>query len=137
MNTTPTPSAKDRVLAWVREKNPQTMELKFGCRVHRYGVHDETLLVVRRGGIGKDKIRKWWCNNGYDYRRDEIVILGSDMGLQELLIALCDNNPHISIMSDQFCYIEYQPESEVEYDLTQNLHNQSPEFYEALLPLLP
>lgn len=31
MSTTTTTSAKNRVLAWVRERNPQTMELKFGC----------------------------------------------------------------------------------------------------------
>jgi hypothetical protein len=90
-------TAKQRVLEWVRSKNPQTMDKDF-------------------------------------------EILGSDMGLQELLIAWIAKvdeqyHPHSPKERDH----KYQWGSHKilgQFDLTENLHNQSEDFYENILSLI-
>lgn len=146
-------TAKEQVLAWVRSKNPDSMELKFGCKVcfqdgnicnycrsmmgnRRRGRSEiSTILCCENGGTSPD----------YDVFENEYEILGSDMHLNDLLIALrhrrsageygCLCDELIGIERDETCCCSYE-DSPMKYDLTKDLHSQKPEFYEALLPLL-
>lgn len=172
-----TQSAKELVLQFVREKNPQTMELKFGC-VLRGTSGIEFLFLGCERWRGHDKINYWKAaytlreypferlnskaikepnmQTGMDeYTRDmldsmnsssnvcingssnDYKIIGSDMGLQELLIAL--DIEEYKVRADGWIvrgdgYGDYT--SYALYDLTKNLHNQSDEFFTSLLPLI-
>lgn len=180
MTPTPTLSAKERVLAFVRAANPATMELKDGCKIlvpsrccanHAF---DETLpendmslctvMMYDSGGRldtadGTDyegpTITVWcddwgiarsWGEHGWDDEDCELPkyqILGSDMGLQELLIALNANQQiTIKLHNDgQGILIMLWEGNLVKHCavflLSQNLHNQPEFFYGSLLPLLP
>lgn len=139
MSTTTSPSAKNRVLAWVRSKNPQTMELKFGCKVLVEG--EERMFVRRRNS---DCIIALGDAVTQCYR--EFTILGSDMGLQELLIAL-EGTDHMDATCERMSDVQGWGSGALVidvlgyvydiYDLTKNLHDQAPEFYEAILPIVP
>lgn len=134
MSSTPTASAKERVLAWVREKNPQTMEIGIGvrCRIKNSHFSTKTHEIL----IGD---RYVYYDTEFvidsDMNRDNedpyciiVEILGTDMGLQELLIAIREGIEDNGAVQDRIIYGMF--------DLTQNLHNQAEEFYESLLPLL-
>ena len=105
--------AKEQVLAWVRSKNPQTMEHKFGKNTYSYCNH---------------------CGKGYEEK-----CTGSDMGLQELLIALGEEFYGIGGEYDDKTFRFYGISDRqnrqvfVYFDLTKNLHNQTEEFYQSLL----
>lgn len=152
MTNHPTPSAKEQVLAWVRSKNPQTLELKMGCEVETISeagfLNYSIVLQVREDKRGKaqyflfnDEIGARWCP-----KRVIHEILGSDMGLQELVIAI-GRKARPFLRDDKFMrlglewfvvtHISCEYRYECFFDLTKNLHNQEPEFYEALLPLIP
>lgn len=62
-------------------------------------------------------------------------ILGSDMGLQELLIAFWQwiHEGHEDDELEQATRMKVFVDM---YDLTKNLHQQSEEFYQAILPLI-
>ena len=165
--TTPTPtaSAKEQVLAWVRSKNPQTMKLKFGCK---FRWNYDTYMVNCGGNcFPRQHIlafsctgdSHYWADNPSDAQKETrkyfsqsqewleenkeyIEILGSDMGLQELLIALKDIPLNIGMyttgrlrISNISCIHGAGNETCV-FDLTKNLHNQDDSFYEALLPII-
>jgi hypothetical protein len=138
MNTSPSPSAKEQVLDWVRNKNPQTLELKFGCKI-RYGGITETIVhsINPNGEVQTDKFTGWLLVSKIkqDYR-----ILGSDMGLQEFCRALTYSGFYYSMNHNFKFTIRKHPTvgsiEFVEYDDEQDLHNQSEEFYQAVLPLI-
>lgn len=149
MTNQPTPTAKQQVLDWVRSKNPQTLELKEGC-VIKCGIdHRDPCLVTHVWRPDDDSLAAYcYCveDCGTEIRmiedpEDTVEILGSDMGLQELLIAI-----GLSHLSDSFCcsdggwiYEKDQygdPTYYGQFDLTKNLHNQTEEFYTAILPLI-
>lgn len=117
-------TAKEQVLAWVRSKNPHA-------------------------------VRKWkqhLCGKlyGCHCKPEDLVDIEtpSDMGLQELLIACgktvknwkdCSLDVGISSSySSGANYVFWLPDgsSHSIYDLTKNLHNQSEEFYQSILPLI-
>lgn len=142
MTTNPTPSAKELVLQFVREKNPQTMELKFGCEIMITGCEyifdficeENNKYILKTQDDSYAIIRKPFSTK----------ILGSDMGLQELLNALCLLGAH-SIIGDWkthgtingiLAFYSGDGDALFKYDLTQNLHNQPDEFYTSLLPLI-
>ena len=124
-----TPSAKSRVLEWVRSKNPQTMEPKELCR------YEWSNLDGAAGG-GFIQSKKHWDAIQSHPKIDEVKILGSDMGLQEFVIALRGTGALLKMNGELF-----QSSQRIKplctYDLTKNLHEQSDDFYEALLPLIP
>lgn len=141
---------KDRVLAWVRSKNPHTMELDFGCMIED-ARGSKRVLCERYEHVKGDLYRSVARPNCLVQICE---ILGSDMGLQELLIAMKTLHPkpayfgvHINHPFGCESFHEgnlvihvqatFSPFSfNIPFDLTKNLHNQSPEFYESLLPLL-
>lgn len=140
-------SAKDKVLAWVRSNNPATMEAKLGC-----------YFLIKEENGWREHIQKWddeWVGcadkqgkfnfqlRGVEsYEQNKIVecSIGSDMGLQELLIALKNDQSKPILVSDSGYFWTWQKD-ELKYlfdfDLTQNLHNQSQEFYEEIAKLIP
>lgn len=154
-----TTSAKERVLAWVRSKNPASMELKFGCKIlvsellctnNAFDVipkSSKSLCTILSYSAAykentpsstdwNDEAISVWCDEWHVERTwggedleesDGYEILGSDMGLQELLIALKTRDISIESCGALMDSI---------YDLTKNLHNQDDSFYEALLPLI-
>ncbi len=110
-----TPSAKEQVLAWVRSKNPQTMDTCSGCNFYW---------------------RFCSCNT---------MELGSDMGLQELLIALealfteaaqAGKDTIVRCDVNTMGRITFGAYRTMRYDLTKNLHNQPEDFYSHILPLI-
>lgn len=163
MTNQPTPSAKEQVLAWVRERNPQTMELKDGCVVRYVYPHGqitmEGVFIGKSGHYGNSELWGLRVQNcvmpipNKNHFEKSAQILGSDMGLQELLIAFMSihgkNKVHVGwhlncpfgakdFFEGMFVFhIQHENGSvNLAFDLTKNLHNQEPEFYEALLPLL-
>lgn len=144
MTTNQQPTAKEQVLAWVRERNPQTMELKFGCRVEVIAGEELEIgscfmvCMVEHGEI--TYVRD---GMGKRYAARHLKILGSDMGIRELLRALNnlkDGCYAISscgwIYSRKSLLDQYIPATDIPFDLTKNLHEQSDEFYQAILTLL-
>lgn len=148
MTKNETQSAKDQVLAWVRSKNPQTMELKFGCRilVHRQRGDEEMIYKGDQEMLQKniDELRTDGCDCCSDsFDMGQCEILGSDMGLQELLIALKGVPLNLGMyktgrlrISNNSCFYGSGNETFV-FELTKNLHNQSQEFYEEIAKLIP
>lgn len=72
-------------------------------------------------------------------------ILGSDMGLQELLIAIKQQDADKGLADMTVIDILVQFDNTVwfesafgnaTFDLTKNLHNQSEDFYKSILPLI-
>ena len=140
-------SAKDTLLAWVRSKNPQTMEPKELCR------YAWSNLDGAAGGGFIQSAEHWDAIQSHP-KIDEVTILGSDMGLQELLIAfksIHGKQTYFGVHTnhpfgcEQFhdgklvfhVQSNFSPYSHnLPFDLTKNLHSQSDEFYEALLPLI-
>ena len=133
-----TQDAKAKVLSFVRERNPETMELKFGCKYSYNGSVDTY--------IGGDMSPPSQFITNEDY--PEYNIIGCDMGLQELLIAITkqDENKMIGdttiieflVQYDGIVWME-SSYGNCNYDLSENLHNQDkkdPNFYLKLLPLL-
>lgn len=162
---------KEQVLAFVRAKNPQTMELKFGCKLSfdiQVPVDNWETLTWRIVEMCRDNSEEGEFNNvavvedygGEGYAKDMVVleisqeeleeyeIIGSDMGLQELLIAANSVKKHHGTVEYRedgawFFFYEHDPDlfiSRLEccawIDLTKDLHNQSDDFYSSLLPLL-
>lgn len=116
--TTPSPSlAKQRVLAWVRSKNPQTQ------------------VVKRVVGDTYRGIKPYKDRDTCFPSIKEAVIKELDMGLQELLIAAKKEGLMIAVLETG--EIEYRNKEICCFDLTQNLHNQPDQFYLDILPLLP
>lgn len=143
-NEASTLSAKDQVITWVRSKNPQTMELKFGCEVQTISesgfINYSTVIQCDTDKRGKPKYLLYNNEIGARWCPKQVIneILGSPLGLQELLIALGD--PAYEVHGDGWI-VERDaygdPTSYAQFDFTQNLHNQPDSFYESLLPLLP
>lgn len=133
------------------------MELKLGCRVRMnedkmtvcgvqtHGIHKGLVHLSFRGAVlgghvtsfeqtehgdDEEEVEKW--SDAILVPPENLEILGSDMGLQELLIAVqpMDLSLRLTLVSDAI-YI-----GGVRFDLTKNLHSQSEEFYAFLLPLL-
>lgn len=149
MTTPESSSAKQRVLEWVRSKNPDSMELKFGCRVRskqfntNYVISHATEDAVAYAPQYIENDFRWDSRD--HYRNGEFEILGSDMGLQEMLIAL-QTLPNIAdgcgVMKNGMMIIEDLDHGQIErhrilFDFTKNLHSQKPEFYESISPLIP
>lgn len=152
MNTSPASQAKQRVLDWVRAKNPKTMELKFGCKIsYTEGGHTKVFTFIKKTKFSYYIFGYSGNKTNQIIKRDRriceerYVILGSDMGLQELMIALHT----ISVLNNGIVFAEILDDgrgslwndsnkmlASFHYDLTKNLHEQSPEFYESLLPLI-
>ena len=149
-----TQDAKSKVLKFVRDANPSNLELKFGCRVvikqedvcdwnkGRRLIYSVTLDNAGDGEHVCDFMTT--LNKRYDVS-DIKEILGSYMGLQELLIALEKNidvsgmHPESQGMAAHDRKIEIWQDIADGYDLSENLHNQDkkdPNFYLKLLPLL-
>lgn len=157
MKTESTSSAKQEVIAWVRERNPQTKRLQAGCRV-AWGRVQATVA-------GFNILRaKWEVMNEsgnilptVDIENAEI--LGTDMGKQEFEIALKslhgkEHGIHVGWHSNYPFGTEgffeglfvYHIQSRIPpyshnigYNLTLPLHRQDesdPEFFEAMLPLV-
>lgn len=135
-------TAKDRVLAFVRSKNPQTMELKFGCAIDRgltqgqeyiAGIFNDRVSIGIRGHDGWSYLPFEVPKNEFDSGKWRI--LGSDMGLQELLIAV--RTLGMFLIDVHGSIGRYGMGELTKYDLTKNLHEQSDEFYASILPLLP
>ena len=129
-------TAKEKVLAWVRSRNPDTMELKPGCRVRCNG----KATGIFAGDSGRTVIKHWVERNGHLIQRGRKIredeILGSDMGLREFCRALTYSGfYHTMNHNFKFSIKEKldHPETIVEWDDEQNLHNQSDEFYESIL----
>lgn len=156
---------KQKILDWVRSKNPQTMELKKGCLFEE----NFDLWVINCERCENERIFAYSCtgdkhdfacaeNNTDDNRwrykynsfsrkylesSEYVKIIGSDMGLQELLIAvqslplpkhlIVHRNGDILLFESG-----YLDEDKIlcKFDLTKNLHQQSEEFYQAILPLI-
>lgn len=163
-------SAKDKVLAWVRSKNPQTMELKKGCKCVFRELYGEK--ATWDGYIGYEerqderikKTQEKVILEFWEYGNDEhgsfsthyeiVEILGSDMGLQELMIAFKsihgmkayigvhsnfpfgnkDFHEGLLVLHIQSSVSPYS--HNIGFDLSKNLHQQPDEFYEAILPLI-
>jgi hypothetical protein len=110
-------SAKDRVLAWVREKNPKTVFDK-----HDYEACDGPYPACRR------------CHREVDNEN-----CGVDMGLQEITNAFMLSGFSFALNHNFVFRIrdkKGQREISVEWNHEENAHNQYPEFYESLLPLI-
>lgn len=118
-------NSKEKVLAWVRSKNPQTIKHRC-CDCEKE--EDEAPCICGSHNTYSD------C---------------SDMGLQELLIALDNqyealkkkhpNRFSVSetgeiLMQDLVSPMHYS--TEIFYDLTKNLHEQFEKFYESIFPLI-
>lgn len=133
MPTESTASAKEKVLKWVREKNPQTMEYShtFKVRISNLDGLDRIVTVANEGTM--DQIRS-------NPKIDDVEILGSDMGLQELLIAFGVDDYKLRAIKEGWVRIYKEDaalrDHTVDFDLTKDLHEQSPDFYQSLLPLI-
>lgn len=135
--TEPKSSAKQQVLDFVRSRCPETMELKFGCevRVHILDNRDHERDVVIDDRITNGEVRLGYFG---DVSVSDIEILGSDLQLHHLLIAFAWAKNICVYPSGLITETPSDTEYEIcTFDLTQNLHSQTPEFYEAILPLIP
>jgi len=144
-----TPTQKQRLEEKVREAVPESMELKFGCRVVR-STEEYIFLHMSdemTGDIEKDMKQ---CAQLYCEKSDKIVfttkidkILGRPLTLQDVLIALGKKNNTIAVGVDgwfvkcesDICCEDLSDTTE-EYDLTKDYHHQSDEFYTFLYELL-
>lgn len=121
------PSPKDRVLAFVRSKNPSTMEPKELCR------YEWSNLDGAAGGGFIQSAKHWDAIQSHP-KIDEVKILGSDMTLQELLIAV--RAIGMFLIDVHGSIGRYGMGELTKYDLTKNLHEQSDETYDALAKLI-
>ena len=135
-----TQSAKEKVLKFVRDANPSTMELKFGCRVLSKKSRNKKESQVT--WIGEWSVMLGKQERNFPSIATRYEILGSDMGLENLLIALEKNidvsgmHPESQGMAEHDRKMEIWQDIADRYDLSENLHNQDPNFYIKLLPLL-
>jgi len=152
-----TPTQKQRLEEKVREAVPESMELKFGCRVVR-STEEYIFLHMSdemTGDIEKDMKQ---CAQLYCEKSDKIVfttkidkILGRPLTLQDVLIALNKSGEMIGV-DDDGSFRSYPDGSRIHtyggigcsfngeympaYDLTKDYHHQSDEFYTFLYELL-
>jgi len=144
-----TPTQKQRLEEKVREAVPESMELKFGCRVVR-STEEYIFLHMSdemTGDIEKDMKQ---CAQLYCEKSDKIVfttkidkILGRPLTLQDVLIGLqgVDNqrfwiSDRGEILSPDDWEFRKIPMQGRIYDLTKDYHHQSDEFYTFLYELL-
>lgn len=130
-------SAKEQVLSWVRSKNPQTLELKVGTKLF--------LRPTPYSGKSPKLSQVCECSDISWWRQHKDKILGSDMGLQELWLAF-ERSGNIDLHIEPDGTIKQHKEWDMDsitlkketigFDLTKNLHEQSEEFFQAILPLI-
>jgi len=136
MNPTPTLSAKDRVIQWVRSKNPQTITERYveGCQKY-------SAICGKKSEKGT-----WYCETCKEWNgEDRYVQDFADMGISELLIALCSLGAHSKMGDWQIrgtiegvlAFYGGGGEGLFNYYLPQNLNDQTETLYEALLSLIP
>lgn len=129
---------KDRVIQWVRSKNPQTIERS---------IEGSNILAELKQYVC---LEEWLsqCPDEHAFMEGLAIgagkEIGSNMGLQELLIAFKNGKKYyfdvVPSSFDGMVYIRptnsYQPEISIDFDLTKNLHEQSEEFFESIFPLI-
>ena len=143
--------------AKIRASVPESMELKFGCRVNRIfdgkkcqfmvledrSVDQVFIQSLPTGSIAYEMKKSFLMNESEQLETDRYEILGRPLQLADVLIAL--NNEGATVQT----VISHDPKGfwidiedyegnviKTQYDLTKDYHHQSPEFYEFLHTLL-
>lgn len=126
-----TPEQKQRLEDKIREGVPESMELKFGCKVTD-GVSGYIVNFVDPNCV------HFCLGNAEELGivRREWQILGRPLALQDVLIALPDNLVQVHLSNPIVLIVDIYNKKEAQYDLTKDYHHQSEEFYEFLYQLL-
>lgn len=137
------PSPKERVLAFVRSKNPHTMRSK---NVSKHGGKIKKILALHIEGMSLRAIGRECGGMSPSNVKWHIENLPS-MGLQELLIATDTINAQIDVSSRLnsggriailFLTKDNKRIGHVEYEITKNLHDQDEEtFFKPISKLIP
>lgn len=132
--------AKEKVLQFVRAANPHTLELKFGCKILVHWKRRDEVMIYKDTIETLEPQEGMLRTSGCDccstaLSNEEYKILGSDMGLQELLIAFMQKD--ILLLVDTFGSIRNDIHEQLTWmNFSENLHNQPDQFYLDLLPLI-
>lgn len=145
MTTPQSPSAKERVIAFVRAACPESMELKRGCRVKLPKQYDNDILTF----CSSDKymidgrleetisiLSENDCHNElYGEDIEEMEILGRPLTLQDCALAIQDGGS--SFLHD--CPDGGSPVAVTLFDLynlSEDFYSQKPPFYEFVSSLI-
>ncbi len=141
---------KAEVLEAVRKAVPESMELKFGCRViyerRKYTLIDKPMNMMSVQGVRATSE----TNRGHAFLHVESIdkIIGGDLGLQDVLIALDKSYPERYAYQATLGMILFMDKPKIPlnkrdytrtalyYNLTKDFHHQSEEFYSFLHKIL-
>jgi len=116
--------------------NPSILDLKFGCRIKNKITGD--INTVIDGNVFGGKILHWnWnINEARILTIEEIEILGRDITLEDILMAIKSKNTPMSIDVNGYFFIVSADLSNKHWHLTKSLQDQSDECIEFIFNLL-